>query len=199
MQTTPPKAVRATVLLLLLSFISLHFLHAQSSAQAGEEVLEFQHRKNPHRTFQILPGDRVRYPDPSRKHGPEQRGDVVSTTDNSITVVHPRKKTETVIDLKESRYVHRVHKKRKTWGSILVGLFTLIGTQIGTSYIYWFTLYGAPFLWNLLSVSLAIVFNPLSIILLGIAIPLLATATKKASRKRWRHRIRRVFVRNPQP
>lgn len=192
-------AVRATVLLLLANLFSFHFLSAQSQAQAGEEQLEFQHRDDPRRSFTVLPGDRVRYPEPSKKFGPERRGDVVSWTDSTLTVQHPRTKVETVINLRKARYVSRVHKKRKTWGSIFAGLFVGLFMLMGTSTLLFYAFHGFSLAYSIFAAVIGLFFNPVSIVLLGIAIPLLATATRKAKRKKWRYRFRSLFVRNPQP
>lgn len=188
---------------MLLFFLALflpHSISAQAEAQAGGEVLEFQHLEKPNKTIDFRAGDRVRYSDPSKKKGRELRGDLVAWTDSSLTVEHPRTKARTELDLSDTPYLRRVNKRRKTAGSILTG----IGIGI-TAFFAGITSWGLPYAGisafaRILMLATGLLFNPITVVLLGIGIPLLATATRKVSRKKWTwRRLKTIFVRGNPP
>ncbi len=124
----------AYALLLSLFFLGLQPLHAQTQAQANEDMLLLQNQSQPNQYVEIRAGDRLVYPEMTDRGPRKKQVRVNAIGDSSLVVQEHQKADPYSIRLHDYPYV--IHQRRKvrkavrTLGFISLGI--LLGGLVGS-------------------------------------------------------------------
>ena len=183
--------------LLLLWSLTAGVIHAQTEAQAAEDFFEFQHSKNPQRTIEIHPGDRIRLPAALNGKKMMTKGTVMRLDTSTFEVQMDKTEEVLNIDLSTVPFFQKENSGLFVTGIVLVclsGIIFLYSALVFTIAIVFSLAFGG--LGAVLALGfLILVFNPFMWLLLGPGIWMIKRGRRKISPQKWPwKRKRRVIV-----